>query len=143
MIPPDAFPLLTESNHRIASPRSRAYNCIAWAAGDTETWWWPDADEVGYWPAGAVRRETVAAFVEAFQGRGYVVCQDAGLEAGFEKVVVYALQGRPTHAARQLPDGRWSSKLGIEEDIEHELEALDGPAYGGVVVVLLRRPLRR
>ena len=28
------------------------------------------------------------------------------LEAGFQKIVIYVLNGEPTHAARQLPDGR-------------------------------------
>ena len=27
-----------------------AYNCIAWAAGDTRWWWWPDPNS--YWPPG-------------------------------------------------------------------------------------------
>jgi hypothetical protein len=139
MIPPGAFPLLTEANHRITSPASRSYNCIAWAAGDTEAWWWPDSDEIGYWPAGAVREETVAGFVAAFRSLGYEVCESGVAESGVEKVAIFALRGLPTHAARQLPSGRWSSKLGPQEDIEHTLEALDGPVYGSIVAVL-RRP---
>ena len=47
----------------------------------------------------------------------------------------------PTHAARQFPGGRWTSKLGPAEDIEHELEELAGPLYGEVVLIL-RRPAR-
>jgi hypothetical protein len=45
----------------------------------------------------------------------------------------------PTHAARQLPNGRWSSKLGKLEDIEHALDDICGSAYGSVVPVLKRR----
>jgi hypothetical protein len=42
-----------------------------------------------------------------------------------------------THAARQLDNGKWTSKLGQLEDIEHEsLEALSGAVYGSVVQVL-------
>ncbi len=139
MIPPSAFPLLTSGNHKVTSPTSRAYNCIAWAAGDQQKWWWPDAQGVGYWPAGVPRRETIDALLDVFRTLGYEVCEDAHLEHGFEKVVIYALGGRPTHAARQLENGQWSTKLGIQEDIEHEPGALEGPAYGAVVGAL-RRP---
>ncbi|MCI0637958.1 MAG: hypothetical protein L0Y72_23715 [Gemmataceae bacterium] len=42
----------------------------------------------------------------------------------------------PTHAARQLPTGRWSSKLGPSEDIEHDLHALEGEIYGTIALKL-------
>jgi hypothetical protein len=47
-------------------------------------------------------------------------------------------QGSPTHAARQLDNGRWTSKLGELEDIEHSLRDLEGAAYGTVVQVMKR-----
>lgn len=34
----DAFPRLTPHNHRITSPASPDYNCIAWSVGDAEHW---------------------------------------------------------------------------------------------------------
>jgi hypothetical protein len=44
------------------------------------------------------------------------------------------------HAARQLPTGRWTSKLGKAVDIEHDTpEGVTGPVYGAVVK-FLRRP---
>jgi hypothetical protein len=138
MIPAGAFPRLRPGNHRITSPVSPEYNCIAWAAGDKESWWWPDPDHVAYWPPGIPRVETVAAFVSVFQSLGYRVCEDAELEDGFEKVAIYALAGRPTHAARQLVNGRRTSKLGRQEDIEHEPGSLDGPVYGTTITVLHR-----
>ena len=139
MIPPGAFPLLLPDNHRVTSPPSRQYNCVAWAAGDSQRWWWPDEQEVGHWPADVPRLETIDAFVLAYRTLGFEVAQNAALEDGFEKVAIYALGTRPTHAARQLPSGRWSSKLGAQEDIEHDHGALDGPVYGSIVAVL-RRP---
>lgn len=53
----------------------------------------------------------------------------------------------PTHMARQLPDGTWSSKLGPNEDITHfTLDALEsyGRAHGardeyGCDVLYLKR----
>ena len=47
--------------------------------------------------------------------------------------------GIPTHAARQLRSGRWTSKLGQAEDIEHELRALEGAIHGAVVLILKRQ----
>jgi hypothetical protein len=85
-----------------------------------------------------VREETVAAFVEAYRSIGYEPCEHGGHELGLEKVAIFSLDDRPTHVARQLPNGRWSSKLGGEEDIEHEWGALDSPIYGSVVKILCR-----
>jgi len=44
----------------------------------------------------------------------------------------------PLHVARQLPSGRWSSKLGALQDIEHDLHDLEGTEYGSVVLVMKR-----
>jgi hypothetical protein len=64
----------------------------------------------------------------------------ADLELGFEKVALYGLAESYTHAARQLPDGRWTSKLGNEEDIEHDSpEAVAGGLYGELVLFMKRR----
>jgi hypothetical protein len=134
------FPGLARSGYAITSPRGKRYNCIAWAAGDTANWWWPvpDTEEV-HWPAGVVREETLAALQEAFASLGYVVCADEALEAGFEKVALFALaDGFPTHAARQFEGGRWTSKLGELEDIEHALRDLEGTEYGSVALVMKR-----
>ncbi|QOJ00184.1 MAG: hypothetical protein HRU70_06665 [Phycisphaeraceae bacterium] len=133
------FPNLTEANSRPTSPYDEGYNCIAWAAEDTERWWWPDAKEQFYWPSSVSREETIEAFVQAYGLRGYVQRSDATLEPGKQKIAIYADgNGRPTHAARQLRDGWWASKLGQQIDIEHELRALDGPAYGAVTIFLAR-----
>lgn len=65
--------------------------------------------------------------VELFLAAGYELCGDGSLEDRYEKIAIYAKDGEPTHAARQLGDGRWTSKLGKYEDIEHDsLDALYG-----------------
>ena len=128
----DAFPGLRGQQYAVTSPRGDKYNCIAWAAGDAGRWWWPDADGEDTWPAGVDRVETIKAFREAFAALGYAVCDDETLEAGYEKVALFALTGVPKHAARQLASGRWTSKLGPREDIEHALHDLTGMVYGSV-----------
>jgi hypothetical protein len=134
----DLFPGLRGQAYEVKSPKDGRYNCIAWAAGDTLRWWWPDADGEDTWPPGVPRAETVEAFRAAFATLGYDACDHEYLEEGYEKVALFALEGAPKHAARQLDTGRWTSKLGPREDIEHELHDLTGMAYGSVVLVMKR-----
>jgi hypothetical protein len=136
----DVFPGLRSQAYQTKSPRDRRYNCIAFAAGDNRNWWWPDLAEEDTWPAGVARVATVEAFRDAFATLGYMVCNHDQLEPGFEKIALFALAGVPKHAARQLPSGRWTSKLGRREDIEHALHDLTGMVYGAVVLVM-KRPL--
>lgn len=90
-----------------------------------------------YWPPGVPREETVEAFSAAFATLGYSPTADPSHESGVEKVALFA-NTAPTHAARQLPSGKWTSKLGQAEDIEHLLTGLTGVVYGRVVIVLGR-----
>jgi hypothetical protein len=127
------FPGLAACRFEITSPRTRFYNCIAWAAGETHRKWWPDKMKVEYWPEGVPREATLAAFVAAYATLGYQICENGDFEADFEKIAVFTKPaGTPTHAARQLPSGTWTSKLGDEEDIEHELRGVEGARYGSV-----------
>ena len=134
------FPNLTEDSYSITSPESIDYNCIAWAVGNNSVWWWPDAQFLGYWPPEIPRTETLDAFIKAYENFGYILCEDASVELGFEKVAIYVdSEEKPTHAARQLISGRWTSKLGRLEDIEHDsLDRLKGLEYGSVAAILKR-----
>lgn len=134
----DLFPRLEEEGFSEESPASPRYNCIAWAAEVTHQFWWPRATPF-FWPPGVPQTETVDAFFQAFETLGYLRCPDGLLEPGFSKIAFYAIDGRPTHAARQLPDGSWTSKLGRHIDIIHRtLTGLEGPAYGNVVGYMKR-----
>lgn len=116
------LPNLSRSNHRVTSDPAEEYNCIAWVAGDTTRRWFPYPGY--YWPPGVLRDDAnIQSFIDAFAQMGYAVCADGTLESGYEKIAFYVhpTEG-PTHAALQLPSGRWTSKLGREEDIEHDSE---------------------
>ena len=86
--------------------------------------------------------------MQAFETRGYAQCKNGKLEPGFEKVAIYANRMPwgdviPTHAARRLTDGRWTSKMGSFEDVAHEQPAdVNGPVYGGVVHYM-KRPIAK
>ena len=137
------FPNLKAGGYAITSDRNAEYNCIAWAAGDTQKWWEPFGERY-YWPSDALNEYSLAAYSQAFAVYGYALCDDAAPEAGFEKIAIYVdAQGIPAHAARQLPSGKWASKLGKLEDIEHDtLTALEGDAYGTVALIMKRTPER-
>ena len=131
-----ALPYLTAHNHAITSPSTKRYNCIAWAAGCDTRWWWPSGK--AFWPPGVPRQETLDAFVAAFVSLGYQICADGSWQDGYEKIALYVRpDGRagnvPTHAAKQLDNGRWTSKLGGFEDIEH----LDVGDVNGLATVSL------
>jgi hypothetical protein len=129
-------PNLNNYRWRATSAKSVLYNCIGWAMGEMRNWW----PVYYYWPPGASRAETVEACREAFEQRGFELCDSPSLESGFIKVAIYAQGGELTHAARQLPGGEWTSKLGMLEDIQHEtLEALECSEYGKVALIM-RKP---
>lgn len=142
--PVQDLPFLNEQNCEETSPFKRRYNCIAWAVGDTSRKWWPGIGNQGYWPPGVPREETIAAFMEAFATLGYQLCYDERLEDGVEKLAIYGIVEAdgtvtPTHAARQLASGKWTSKLGDFEDISHEtVDDVNGPVYGHMICCVSR-----
>lgn len=93
-----------------------------------------------YWPPNIPRDVTLDAITQAFESVGFTVCNDPAHEDGYERVAVFAKTGNTyTHAARQLEDGRWTSKLGPLEDIEHDhLVGVEGDEYGEVVTLMKR-----
>src|SRR5713101_7350564 len=134
------FPDLVRTGYQITSAPDPLYNCISHAADLKTAWWWPDPEGFDYWPAGVVRERTLPAFIQAFGAQGDVPCADGALEPGWTKVAIYATDEGPAHAARQLDNGRWTSKLGPDDDIEHDLEGLCSSTYGSIIA-FLRRPV--
>lgn len=133
------FPSLAVDGYRLTSPATDQYNCIAWAAGKADRWWWPHPD--AFWPSDIPAATTLVAFESAYRTLGYEPCASRTFELRFENVVIFSdPAGVPTHAARQLESGRWTSKLGRDVDIEHATpDALNGPDYGAPVL-FMRRP---
>lgn len=136
------LPKLTDAVCEIKSPFDAQYNCIAFVAGDRGRWWWPTEDD--FWPSGVPFEVTFDAFVAAYATLGFFPCEDGVFETGHEKLALYGKADHtgvvvPTHAAIQLPNGKWASKLGKCEDVHHATVAdVDGPAYGTVIRFLKR-----
>ena len=136
------FPLLDPAETELTSPQDGFYNCFAHAAGDNTHWWQPLARQSVYWPPGVPLKPTLDAYQEAFGTIGYVPCANGDLEIDVEKIAIFVDErDLPIHAARQLVDGSWTSKLGDFEDIRHRLDQLTGPepAYGRIAAFMSRQ----
>jgi hypothetical protein len=126
-------------------PKSKAtieYNCLAWALGIDWTRYDPAPHCPGYYWFPNVEREwTLKAIRKLVEFHDYKVCDSYELEDAYEKVVFYIDDdGVPQHFARQLSNGKWTSKLGELNDIEHDsLDSLIVPDYGKPQLVLKRR----
>ena len=117
------------------------YNCIAWAAGNSTNWYEPDPGGLYYWPSNVPREYTVDAYTQVYEDLGYEKCENGDLEEEFEKVAVFAKRDFPTHASKQLDNGLWSSKLGINIDVSHSINAIENGRYGDIIQFLRRRKI--
>lgn len=135
----DYFPNLAQTGYEVTSPRTYDYNCFAWAVEEDDRWWSPVSKEDYYWPEGAPTDLTLDSIIQTFGMLGFQPCERADLEPGFQKIAIFVdANGEPTHATRQLPNGKWTSKLGDWEDISHELKGIEGEKYGNVYKILRR-----
>ena len=142
MIDVTEFPYLSADGVTCTSPFTPNYNCIAWAASDQSRWWEPDPWFLKYWPPTAPRQYTLQAYQSAFHSLGYYVCCDGLHHVGVEKIAIYMKLGQPSHAARQLQSGKWTSKLGNFVDVRHDTpHGVEGPGYGSVALYMCR-PMR-
>lgn len=141
------FPNLASTGYQVTSCRADEPNCIGWALNDGHCW-----DPLGlaqgthfyHWLDDLPANFLVETITELFYRHGFTNCPDGALEPGVEKVAIYFDRHKQevSHAARQLPNGHWTSKLGRGRDIEHNtldaLEGEQGDSYG-VVVKFMRR----
>ena len=131
----DTFPNLDKADYKVTSEPTETYNCVAWALGVDTEWW---SHLPGYrWTAS--RTPDVASLVQVFVNMRFEQCDNQEPEDGYEKVSIFAKDGRWTHVTRQLENGRWTSKLGTLEDVEHAAaESLTGDFYGNIHCTMRR-----
>ena len=138
----DYFPRLADSgNYEQRSCPDENYNCIAFAVGKQNEWWWPGFCPEDYWPVPIPEEVSLQTFILAFKSEGYRKCRHGRPQRHYEKIVLYARNGEPTHAARlETSTGMWLSKLGEEHDIAHHGVAdVGGKHYGEAVCYFRRR----
>ncbi|GIL23792.1 MAG: hypothetical protein BroJett042_23050 [Bacteroidota bacterium] len=124
----------------LTSPQTPIYNCIAWAFGSVDKWFWPDVAGTYFWPSDIPRTETLDSFIKLFEIIGYKVCDNGDLEKDYQKIAIYADgNGKPTHAARQLRNGFWTSKLGQSFDVTHTIHSMSDGLYGNVAAFMKRQ----
>lgn len=137
------FPLLKGGvGYRDTSEETIVYNCLSWALGIAWIRYDPQPKCAGYyWFPGVPRKWDEPTIRFLFEKHGYALDNNYDLEEGYEKVVFYSdANGVPKHFARQLPNGKWTSKLGDLNDIEHDtLQSLAIPRYGNPGIVLKRK----
>lgn len=130
------LPKLSEaSNFEFTSPKTDDYNCVAWALA-SEDEWIQFQDENGEWDIRLTR------YIAYFRSNGFVESTNTQPIEGVIRIALYADEktNEFTHIARQLPDGKWTSKLGEWEDITHNsLEVLAGGFYGVPIVLMERK----
>lgn len=136
---PKQFPNSQTEPFLITSPQTPSYNCIAWAFGDDTKWYWPDPSHIYYWPKGIPRELTINSFIALYSLIGYQICDTGIPEKGFSKIAIFVdANNKPTHAARQLLNGFWTSKLGQHIDVQHSINSIEGGDYGNVGVYMKR-----
>jgi hypothetical protein len=127
-------------NSQETSGQTPLYNCIAHSVQTALVYIWPDADEEYAWPPTLPRNDSVPNFVEFYQQCGFEPCGDPSFEEGYEKIVIFQIGGRVAHAALQLENGHWTSKIGDLIDIEHiDLQVVSGGVNGAPTQAVRRR----
>ena len=137
------FPKLNSKNHKVTSEEDEDYNCVSWAIGPAFRGRWiePLGSKGTYWPLNVPRGTSVQNFVQLYEVLGgFSICKSSKLEKGVEKIALYGgSSGNFLHVARQLKNGKWTSKLGDFEDISHAtLAVLQSKMYGSAQVFMSR-----
>lgn len=132
------------------------YNCVAWALGRNDRFWWPDMwgataegarDE--FWPLPYVGHYAMAQIENLLAHYGYEKTEIFDYETGVAKIAVYAEGDTPTHLARMImpdefpdvPAGLWTSKIFRGIDAAHELNALATPQIFGSVFAVYAKTI--
>jgi len=157
----NTFPKLAlDPFFRISSPYNINYNCIAWAGLRNDEFWWPEVvpydylDGVKYnWPFKISHNDNLQFFVELFSNLGYIEESNniENEQPNYRKIALFIKAGsniserfssKCTHAARQMKNGFWASKLGRFQDIEHSNPYdLEGDTYGILAIILKKKLL--
>ena len=125
------FPQLGGDKHfEIKSDENVVYNCIAWAMGVSNCWVDYYLVPGHWWPSGVARENTPEALIAAFQAVGFTIMDDYSYDGSIDKVVLYKVGNKWTHASRLLGEGVEYSKFGPRWDATHGRGVFHGTIYG-------------
>ena len=139
------FPILTPEDHEITSEEDGYYNCVSWAIGEgVKSEKYDPTDQTATWPNTLPRDTKLETFVRLYvEILGFEPCPLGDYEPGFVKLAIYSDKNMEfTHVARQLPSGKWTSKLGDWEDIEHATPDCLQLGFYGKVRKFLKKPVK-
>jgi hypothetical protein len=86
--------------------------------------------------------DSIEAFIAAAKTQGFVECNDATPEPGYEKIAMYyspAQRRQFKHAAKILSAHTWDSKMGDLSDFTHPHDGLDDVLLWSDRVYMKRR----
>ena len=143
------FPKLAQDKYfEITSKASCDYNCISWACKYDDRWIQPsylgnpNLDCVVWWPPDVQEGTDINCLISVFEYHGYTICDGFEHENGYLKVALYldAIKNIWTHAARELRNGYWTSKLGPSVDIQHGTPyTIENDIYGKVYCFMKKK----
>lgn len=143
------FPLLKQDkDFKVTSKSTPNYNCIAWACNYNERWIQPpylgrpNLDCVLWWPPEVPEGLQIDCLIQLFELHGYCMCNSFEHEDGFRKVALFIDEQSKewTHAARELSNGCWTSKLGEYHDIQHGSPyTIENESYGKVFCIMKKK----
>ena len=102
------------------------FNCIGYALSINE---FVSYHISRYWIDSVPRNASIINLVKIFEHFGFERCNSL-VETGYKKIVIYGNHGISKHAAIQLDNIWYESKMGSYEICKHTLEAIEGALYG-------------
>lgn len=109
------------------------YNCISHTLNIKNKWSWPKSvDSDNYWPISNIS-ETIDAFDEFYEYHGFTKTNMNKIYLGKNKIVLYSIGEIPKHAALQIKDDLYESKMGRGEIIRHDPFDIENSIYGNIV----------
>jgi hypothetical protein len=108
-----------------------SYNCVAWALGEIE--WLEMSRFIKKFNLKPPYNESAYGYAKVFEEYyGFEFCDNGEFEAGYEKIVLYEKEGSFQHIALLKENGKWTTKFGDFEDVEHNaIEDIAYEGYGG------------
>lgn len=114
-------------NFGFTSVQTWDYNCVMWSLNIDDDWKDFFYTEDGY----VSPDQSINPYINFFKERGFQICENGELEPGQTKICIYSKNGIFSHVSRLMENGRWASKMGNYEDIEHLSEFdVSGIGYG-------------